>query len=214
MLLEQLKNNKGTVSSKLGKELATKVVNGELDILEQAVELVSYEADNKKSKNIRAGAAKIIEKVAEVKPALVAPYLENMFKALEVFEPQTRWMVIRTFGYCAKYNDEVSAKGIPYARDYIREQQGVCLSGAAERYLGDLGSVSKAYSQAVYPILIEAYDNAIPNEIDWIFEAFINIAPHLEIDKKQVINACASEHLNATRKTTVKRALKIIDLTQ
>jgi hypothetical protein len=64
-LLDQLKSNKGTVSSALGKELAEKVLKGDKSILEQAIDYVSYDLDNQKSKGIRAGAAKILEKVAE-----------------------------------------------------------------------------------------------------------------------------------------------------
>jgi len=72
-LLSLLQENKGTVSSALGKELARKVLGGEGAILTDALALVTYDGLNPKSKNIRAGAAKIIEKVAEVQPERVAP---------------------------------------------------------------------------------------------------------------------------------------------
>lgn len=212
MLIDQLKDNKGTVSSQLGKALAVEVLEGNLELLKEAVVLCSYELHNKKEKGIRAGAAKIVEKVAEVKPELVAIHLEELFPALDAAEPQTRWMIIRTFGYCAKDNDKTAGKAIHYAQQFIREQKGVCLSGAAERYLGDLGHVSEEYAQKAYPILVEAYDNAIPNEIDWIFEAFISIAIHLNPEQKKVVADCAKEHLEATRKATVTRAKKILKL--
>ena len=67
-LLELLKNNKGTVSSALGKELAQKVLNGDSSLLKAAIELCSFNPTNIKSKSVRARAAKIVEKVAENKP--------------------------------------------------------------------------------------------------------------------------------------------------
>ena len=83
-LLDQLKNNKGTVSSALGKELAKRVLDGDKSILEQAVDYVSYDLGNQKSKGIRAGAAKILEKVAEKEPELIANLLDKLKPALEI----------------------------------------------------------------------------------------------------------------------------------
>jgi len=44
-----------------------------MNILKEAVELVRFD-----DKNVRAGAAKIIEKVTEKKPELVANYLNTL----------------------------------------------------------------------------------------------------------------------------------------
>ena len=122
-ILEKLKNNKGTVSSLLGKTLAHEALNGNLEILKEAVELSVYSIADKKEKIVRSGAAKIVECVAMEKPELVAPYLAVLFPALEAFEPQTRWMIIRTFGLCAKNNPEAAKKAIPFARKYIHEKK-------------------------------------------------------------------------------------------
>ncbi|MFH1520054.1 MAG: HEAT repeat domain-containing protein [Candidatus Micrarchaeota archaeon] len=102
-ILNQLQQNKGAVSSKLGKELAEKVLKGDNVILKEAVQLCSFN-----DKNVRAGAAKIIEKVAEKKPELVSSYLKELFPALDSPEPQTRWMIIYAFGYCAKLNPDIA----------------------------------------------------------------------------------------------------------
>lgn len=91
-LFDLLKSNKGTVSSALGKELAQKVLKGDTSILNDAVKYVSFELQNEKSKGIRAGAAKILEKVAEIQPELIADKLDRLKPALEVKEPQTRWL--------------------------------------------------------------------------------------------------------------------------
>jgi hypothetical protein len=54
-ILPQLMENRGTVSSALGKALASEVLSGSRDILGEAAELLYHEL-----KNVRAGAAKIV----------------------------------------------------------------------------------------------------------------------------------------------------------
>lgn len=211
-LLDKLRNNKGTVSSKLGKELAMEVLNGNNQLLEDAVSLVTYDLKDIRGKNIRAGAAKIVEKVAEKNPEKVSRFLSDLLPALEAEEPQTRWMIIMTFGYCASLNTSVAEKGIIYAGDYIREQKGVCLSGAAELYLGYMGTLSKSYANQVFPILVEACDNALMNEIDWIFEAFIRIGRYMTEDQKKVVLQCVQDYSYASKKSTQKRREKLLRL--
>lgn len=45
-IFEQLKNNKGTVSSELSKRLAFEVLAGNIEILKEAIELTVYELTN------------------------------------------------------------------------------------------------------------------------------------------------------------------------
>ena len=58
-ILPQLEKNKGIISSALGKSLARQVLAGETSILEDAVALLVHD-----DKNVRAGAAKIVEQLA------------------------------------------------------------------------------------------------------------------------------------------------------
>ena len=208
-LLELLQENKGTVSSALGKEIALKVLSGNLEILLDAINFTSYDPDNIKAKNIRAGAAKIIEKVAEKKPQLIAPYLEKLIPALSMPEPQTRWMIIMAFGYCMKDNPESALKGIEFAKRYIEENQGVCLSGAAHLYLGQAGAYSPKKAEEVLPILLDALKHASVNEVDWIIEAFIKVCDNLTIPDKEVILNYANLYLDAPKKSTVIRIEKL-----
>jgi len=208
--LELLKQNKGTVSSALGKELAQKVLNGNTDILSEAINYTSFDPGNKKAKSIRAGAAKIIEKVAEKKPELVAPYLNQLLPALDMPEPQTRWMIILAFGYCVKDNPKFSLKGIGFAKSYIEENQGVCLTGAAHVYLGHAGAYSPKEAEKVLPVLLGALQNASVNEVDWIIEAFIMICDKLSKPDKEVILNYAKVYLDAPKKSTVKRVEKLM----
>ena len=209
-LLELLKENKGTVSSALGKELALEVLNGNTVILSEAINYSSYEPDNLKAKSIRAGAAKIIEKVAEKKPKLIAPHLEKLLPALKMPEPQTRWMIIMAFGYCVIDNPESALKGINFAKSYIEENQGVCLTGAAHVYLGQAGAYSPKEAEEVLPILLSALQDASVNEVDWIIEAFIKICDNLTKSDKEVILNYAKLYLDAPKKSTVKRIEKLM----
>jgi hypothetical protein len=196
----------------LGKELAKEVLGSDVDILNEAITLVCHDLNNNEAKHIRAAAAKIIEKVAEKKPDLVSKHLPLLFPALDVEEPQTRWMLMMTFGYCSAINSHEAVKAIDYAKAYIREQNGVCLSGAAELFLGNVGAISVEYSNKVYPILVEAYDSASMNEVDWIFEAFIMIARHLSNEQKKLVVECAKEHLDSSKSSTLKRVKKLLKI--
>jgi len=209
-LLEHLKENKGTVSSALGKKLAQRVLNSDTEMLLEAIDYTSYQPDNLKAKSIRAGAAKIIEKVAEKKPELIATHLEKLLPALEMPEVQTRWMIIMAFGYCVKDNPKLALKGIDFAKSYIKENKGVCLSGAAHVYLGYAGSNSSKEAEMVLPILLNALQNASKNEMDWIIEAFIRISDNLTDPDKEVILNTAKLYLDAPKKSTVKRINKLI----
>jgi hypothetical protein len=68
-LFEQFSLNKGTVSTALGKTLAQKVLGqNQIGILSECIDLASYDAPAPAAKRIRAGAAKVVELVAEKRP--------------------------------------------------------------------------------------------------------------------------------------------------
>lgn len=209
-LLNKLQKNKGTVSSALGKELAKAALNGEYNLISEAAELLVYEPDNIKAKNVRAGAAKIIEKIAEEKPDLVTPHFDKLISALEMPEPQTKWMAIRTIGFLAKLKPESARKAIPYAKKFYAMKAGVCLSGATSDYLGRLGAISAKEAKMVFPLLENALNNAETNEVDWVLEAYLRMFLILEEKYKTTIVNYARKYLKAPKKSTIKRAEKII----
>jgi len=209
-LLSLLKANKGTVSSALGKELAIKALNGDLTILQEAVKYVSFDLNNAKSKTIRAGAAKIIEKVAEKKPELVAQDLDKLKPALYSPEPQTRWMLMQTFGYCAKLNPNTSISVLGFAKEYLAEDAGLCLSGSVHLYLGRIGATSKETAMKVLPILDDSLKTASENGVDWILEGFFNIIDNIDDDSKELVRRNAELYANARKKSTQKRVQKIL----
>jgi len=148
--------------------------------------------------------------VAEKKPELVADHLEKLAPALKAPEPQTKWMTIRTFGLCAHLNPEMARRGIKYAKNYLKEKQGLCLSGSAELYLGDIGALSEADASKVFPILEFATKDAEINEVDWILEAFMKIVKNLDGKEKKKIEAYAVKQKNAPKKSTQKRVSKLL----
>jgi hypothetical protein len=168
-ILPRLEKNKGMVSSALGKALAQEVLEGETAILEEAVALLAHE-----SKNVRAGAAKIVEQVAVKRPDLVVEHLPQLLPALDLPEPQTRWMAIHTLGLCAALNPDVAVKALPKAMQYLEQKSGACLWGATITYLGDVGALSAANAQEVFPLLEQALD-AIPRQAKNVLEAFLRI---------------------------------------
>jgi hypothetical protein len=214
ILFNKLKDNKGTVSSQLGKDLAKMILNGKSDFLREAIDLSSYNLTDIKEKNIRAGAAKIVECVAMEKPEMVAPYLEKLFPALSAPEPQTRWITIRTFGCCARLKPEIAKKAIPFARKYIQEKtEGqLCLVSSADLFLGDYGEISAKHAKEVFSILLESTDTIIINEHDWLMESFIKTVKHLTTKEKETIASFAHECIDSSRKKTRDRAKKLLAL--
>lgn len=207
-VFNELQKQKGTISSTVGKKLAEEVLAGRLDILDEAIKLVTYKLDDKNERSTRSGASKIVEIVAEKKPELVAPYLLKIFPALEATEPQTRWMVIRIMGFCTKLDPKTAIKAVPYAEKYILEKQPgqLCLVSSADLFLADYGILSKAATQKVFPILEKSCKNVLINEHDWLLEAFTKIMNNLTSEQKAKVSAFAQKYVRFPRKSTQKRA--------
>ncbi len=212
-IFEELAANKGTISSALGKALAKKVLQeGQSDILTKCIDLSSYEKDDVGAKNIRAGAAKVVEIVAEKRPEMVAPRLEDLLPALSVQEPQTRWMIIRTMGFCAHLNKPIAEKAITYAKKYIEEKEGLIIASSADLFLGDYGALSKEDAEIVFPILEYSMERAVKNEADWLLEAFYKLYANLGEREKNIVLKFAEDWQYSARKSTKKRAKRILRL--
>jgi len=212
-LLEKLSSNKGTVSSALGKDIAVKILEGNIQLLVEAIPLVCHEMKNSKAKHIRSGAAKIIECVAEKNPILVVPYLENILPSLQVEEPQTKWMIFMALGYCAEIKPQIAEKALPFAKKYILEKTDgqLCLVGAIDKFLGFFGKTSEENAQKAYSLLIESTDNVIMNEADWIIEGFIDIVKYLNKEQKKEVLSFANEYKNSSKIATQKRSRTLIE---
>jgi hypothetical protein len=210
-LFDQLSKNKGTVSSALGKTLAQKVLGqNQIGILRECVELASYEAGAHAFRHIRSGAAKVVELVAEQRPELVAPHLEKLLPALSVPEPQTRWMILRVMGFCARKNPSAAQKAIPYAQKYLDDKEGLCLASSADLFLGDFGAVSKKNAGKVFPILERSMKKPVANELDWLLEACFKLFPNLGNGEQAKVLKFAGRCESAPRKITQQRARNIL----
>jgi hypothetical protein len=210
-IFEQLSGNKGTVSSALGKTLAETVIKeGRTDILFECIELASFDASEAASRHIRAGAAKVVEIVAEKRPELVAPHLEKLLPALSVSEPQTRWAIIRVMGFCAHLNRSIAQKAIVHAEKYLDAKEGLCIASSADLFLGDFGALSKQDAQIVFPILELSMETVITNEQDWLLEAFFKVFPNLDKTGQETVLKFAQRWQYSSRKSTQQRAMKIL----
>lgn len=155
-LYEQLKGNKGLVSSALSKKLATRVLEDETSLLAEAVGLLK---DNDPS--VRSACAKIIEIVAETRPELVSPHLEKIVPCLSLPERQTRWMAIHIVGCCSAQKPLIAEKALPKAVEFLNDKEsGTCLKDRSIVYLGQLCSVSKKHSKLVLPVLLSSIQKA------------------------------------------------------
>jgi len=200
ILLNQLKENKGTVSSALGKELAKDVLNGRLDILTDALELIHFE-----DKNVRSGAAKIIEKVAEEKPALISDHLSELVVCMNYPESQTRWMVLHIAGLCAHLVPDISRDFFFDAVKYLDKSHGTVLNDRAITYLGYMGAVSEEDCRNSYPYLIESFDSH-SNRITRIFESLSRMIELLDKSARLKVLEYANIHATNEKKSVQKWA--------
>jgi hypothetical protein len=212
-VLAQLAANRGTVSSALGKALAAEVLAGDgAGILAECIDLASYEPSLPTEKNIRAGAAKVVELVAEKRPEWVAARLRDLLPALSVPEPQTRWAIIRAMGFCAALNPAVAREAVPFAERYLRDKEGLCIASSADLFLGDLSAVSVEDARTVFPVLERSMANLVPNEEDWLLEALASAYGNLGALEREHVRAFAEGQLEAPRKSTRARASRLLGL--
>lgn len=202
-ILPQLKENKGTISSALGKSLARQVLAGQTPILEEAVELLAHD-----DKNVRAGAAKIVEQVAMVDPGLVVDFCPQLLPALEVPEPQTRWMIIHALGYCASLDTPTALQALPQAQAFIEADSGACLWGATLVYLGHLGATLPANTRRVFPLLEQALRD-IPKQAKQVLESFWGMLGQADDEIRTQIARHAESYAQSENATLKRLARKI-----
>jgi hypothetical protein len=188
----------------LGKELAKRVLQGEGDILQEAVGLLGHG-----HKDVRAGAAKIIEQVALADPEMAAGVLPSLLPFLEVPEPQTRWMIMHTLGICAELDPETAMEALAAARIIMEANSGACLWGSTIIYLGHLGALSESNCRQVFPILEKALTD-IPRQTKRVLESFLLIVDCADVETLRRITdhteALADDERSGVR--TVARRLR------
>lgn len=215
-LLQTLEKNKGTVSSALGKRITRQILeSNDHKMLGECIRFVCHQLPDPNGKNVRASAAKVVELVAQQDPKRIAPRLADLLPALEAPEPQTRWMVFRTLGFCAIQNPAVARKALPFAKRCIAQKSdGLCLASSVDLYLGDLGAVSKADARKAFLLLEVSLRNALPNEPDWILEACLKLLPNVSIAERKRAAQLAKRWESVSRKSTCQRARKLLLLAE
>jgi len=202
-ILPQLENNKGLLSSALSKTLAAQVLAGDQSILVEAVGLLSH-AD----KNVRSGAAKIVELVAETRPEWVAPYTRQLLAALEMPEAQTRWMAIHTLGLCASIEPAAARLALPKAQQFIQAESGVCVWDRTIVYLGYLGATSPGNLELVMPLLEMALER-IPEQTRTVLEAFHRCTCQADVELLARMATYAAQYMQAAKPAVKAAAVKL-----
>jgi hypothetical protein len=198
-----MEKNKGTISSRLGKALARDVLAGQTEILAEAVDLLSHD-----SKQVRAGAAKIIEQVALSDPSLVVVYLPRLLPALDVNEPQTRWMAIHTLGLCAALDTSTALQALPRAAAFIMADSGACLWGSTIIYLGYLGATSEANGRKAFPLLDRALQ--IPDREKNVLRSFIKLMDVADDQMRSRMGQLAAPYVDSESRVLSKAARQVL----
>jgi hypothetical protein len=202
-ILPQLEKNKGTISSALGKALAKDVLARETAILEEAVNLLAHE-----NKQVRAGAAKIVEQVALGDPSLVVEFLPRLLPALDAPEPQTRWMAIHTLGLCAALDASTALKALPKAEAFVEAESGACLWGATIVYLGYVGATSAENAQAAFPILEQAL-RRVSKQTRQVLQSFSRLLDYADEETRTAIGRHAETYVQSENNGIRTMARKI-----
>ena len=202
-LLSDLQKNKNTVSTAFGKKMAQEILNGKIDLVPAAINLVNHP-----DVNVRAGAAKIVELVAEKKPHLISDNLETLFPALSVEESITKWVIIYVFGLCAQLQPAYAKKAFPYAEDFLTDDS-LCLQDRAITYLGYIGALSQKEAARVFPIL-EKTLSSIPKRITRIFEGFERMIPVMDTKQKNRMKKIAATYQQNTSPSIAAYAKRIL----
>lgn len=209
-VFDELDANKGTISSALGKELAIRVLSGDAELIDELARYCLYLLPDAAGRNVRAGAAKAIEIVSESRPDLIAMHLQSLQAALSAPEPQTRWMMLRTCGFCAHLVPEVAANALPAAEAILENKEGLILASSADLFLGALGAVSSVYARRVLPLLIRSAEHLVKNEADWLMEALTAASHQLDESGRTFAVSFARRFVDGTRKSTRIRASKLL----
>ncbi|HUS87494.1 MAG TPA: hypothetical protein VMW76_09655 [Bacteroidales bacterium] len=192
-LLERLRENKGTVSSAPGKELAKLVIRGDSGIFYEVLSLIHSD-----DKNVGSGAAKIIEKVAEENLSLVSPHLPDLLECMDYCESQTRWMVLHIAGLCANLQPKLSGTFFNSAVMFLEKEHGTVLNDRAITYFGYMGAVSNEDCNRCFPYLIRAFE-LHPKRTTRVFESLLRMKDLMDDLQKQTLLKYAAQYSNSER---------------
>ncbi len=201
-LKEELLEHKGTTA--FSKQMAKQVLQGNKAILNNCLDLIHDE-----EKWVRIGAAKIIEKVAEENPNLVAEHLAGFMVCMNYPETQTRWMVLYIAGLCAALQPVRARELLDEAVKYFSDKKyGTVLNDRAITYFGYLGAVSQEDFNTIYPYMIECF-SLHQNRITRLLEGLYRQVQFMGIQEKEELNPLINKYLESGSSAEKKWAKKL-----
>jgi hypothetical protein len=132
-----------------------------------------------------------------------------LLPALEVPEPQTRWMILHVFGLCATLDPVFSKKALPKSRQFLQENSGMCLWDRSITYLGYLGAVSEKYATDVFPDLESALES-LPERTTRIFEGFERMLPVLGENLRKRLKKVAEKYACDKSPSVKSKAVRVL----
>jgi hypothetical protein len=81
-----------------------------------------------------------------------------------------------------------------------------------KKYLGYIGALSPNLAQDILPLLLYALDKAETNELNWVFDALIQIWDNLQRPDKAVVVNCAKPYLRTAKPSTIQKVEKLITM--
>lgn len=104
----------------------------------------------------RQKAAHVLRLVADEKPEVLLSHIEDLVKASERPEAQTRWEVLETLGLLVPFDVEACAEAFDSAETSLFDEESGLARLAAMRFMCKLGATSEPCSEKVWPLIDEA----------------------------------------------------------
>ncbi len=109
-----------------------------------------------RDRKARQSAAHMVAEVAEVAPAVVVPYVDDIVAAIDHPEAQTRWEVLDALTSMVRADPEAASRGFEGAENCLYDEGSGLVRLTAFRYFTVLGSSAPKWSVKAWPLIDEA----------------------------------------------------------
>jgi len=150
-----------SVLSRLSSQVGDRTEESNRKVAQEALEqpsLLTEIAQGLSAADVRlvGDCAEVLTKVAEHKPELVVPYVEQLLPLLAARNTRVRWEAVHAISLAARLVPERITPIIGELAAKIRGEKSVIVRDGAVYALGEYGSTSGEAAQTVFPILTEA----------------------------------------------------------
>lgn len=111
---------------------------------------------NGRDRKMRQSSAHTVALIAKAAPLAVAPFADDLVRAVGRPEAQTRWEALDALASLATVDPDAAAKAFDDAEESLYDEVSGPVRLAAFRYFTVLGSASAAWSVKVWPLIDEA----------------------------------------------------------